>query len=52
MEELDTICPLPADWTIRKNIIKVIGVGGGGSNAVTQMFNEGIKDVTRTQMQR
>ena len=45
MEELDTICPLPADWTIRKNIIKVIGVGGGGSNAVTQMFKEGIKDV-------
>ena len=24
------------------SIIKVIGVGGGGSNAVTHMFNEGI----------
>ena len=24
------------------NIIKVIGVGGGGSNAVTHMFTEGI----------
>lgn len=28
-----------------KSIIKVIGVGGGGSNAVTHMFNQGIKDV-------
>jgi len=26
-------------------IIKVIGVGGGGSNAVTHMYNEGIVDV-------
>lgn len=29
-----------------KNIIKVIGVGGGGSNAVKNMYNEGIADVT------
>ncbi|MEN8248158.1 MAG: cell division protein FtsZ [Bacteroidota bacterium] len=28
-----------------KSIIKVIGVGGGGSNAVNHMFNLGIKDV-------
>ncbi len=28
-----------------KSIIKVVGVGGGGSNAVTHMFNQGIKDV-------
>ncbi|MCF8231798.1 MAG: cell division protein FtsZ [Bacteroidales bacterium] len=28
-----------------KNSIKVIGVGGGGSNAVDNMFREGIKDV-------
>lgn len=28
-----------------KSIIKVIGVGGGGSNAVNHMFNQGIKDV-------
>lgn len=28
-----------------KSIIKVIGVGGGGSNAVTHMHNQGIKDV-------
>jgi len=27
------------------SIIKVIGVGGGGSNAVNFMFNQGIKDV-------
>lgn len=26
-------------------MIKVIGVGGGGSNAVNHMFNQGIKDV-------
>jgi cell division protein FtsZ len=30
----------------RPSIIKVIGVGGGGGNAVNHMFNEGIKDVT------
>ncbi|AKP52065.1 Cell division protein FtsZ [Cyclobacterium amurskyense] len=28
-----------------RSIIKVIGVGGGGSNAVNHMFNQGIKDV-------
>ena len=28
------------------SIIKVIGVGGGGGNAVTHMFKEGIKGVT------
>ncbi|RTQ45420.1 cell division protein FtsZ [Hymenobacter gummosus] len=28
-----------------KSIIKVIGVGGGGSNAVNHMFAQGIKDV-------
>ena len=30
----------------QKCIIKVIGVGGGGGNAVNHMFNEGIHDVT------
>jgi cell division protein FtsZ len=29
----------------KKSIIKVIGVGGGGSNAVNHMFNQGIRDV-------
>ncbi len=30
----------------KKSIIKVIGVGGGGSNAVKHMYNEGIFDVS------
>lgn len=29
----------------KSNIIKVIGVGGGGSNAVTHMFHQGIEGV-------
>ncbi len=29
-----------------QKIIKVIGVGGGGGNAVTHMYKEGIQDVT------
>jgi len=29
----------------RSNVIKVIGVGGGGSNAINHMFNQGIKGV-------
>jgi cell division protein FtsZ len=33
---------IPAE---RSSIIKVIGVGGGGGNAVNYMFNKGIKDV-------
>lgn len=36
--KFDTSSELP-------NIIKVIGVGGGGSNAVTHMFTEGIQGV-------
>jgi len=28
------------------SILKVVGVGGGGGNAVTQMYNEGIRDVS------
>jgi cell division protein FtsZ len=31
--------------TSRPKIIKVIGIGGGGSNAVSAMFQQGIKDV-------
>lgn len=30
----------------RNSIIKVIGIGGGGSNAVNYMYNQGIKDVS------
>lgn len=36
---------LPKD---KASIIKVIGVGGGGSNAVNHMFNQGIKGVDFT----
>ncbi len=32
--------------THHRAIIKVIGIGGGGSNAVNNMYNRGIKDVT------
>lgn len=37
---------LPNDFeTKEKSMIKVIGVGGGGSNAVNHMYKEGIKGV-------
>ena len=29
----------------KSNVIKVIGIGGGGSNAVNYMYREGIKGV-------
>jgi len=31
--------------SLNRSIIKVIGVGGGGSNAVNHMYKQGIKDV-------
>ncbi len=31
----------------QSNVIKVIGVGGGGSNAINHMFKQGIKGVVR-----
>jgi cell division protein FtsZ len=37
---------MPFDFPQSSNIIKVIGVGGGGGNAVNHMFREGIHDVT------
>ena len=33
------------DEPLRRTVIKVIGVGGGGSNAVNRMIESGIKDV-------
>ncbi len=41
MEDLITF-DLPPE---RSSLIKVIGVGGGGSNAVNHMYKKGIKDV-------
>ncbi len=44
MEEMNEY--IPTDWDTKKGaIIKVIGVGGGGNNAVNHMANMGIKDV-------
>ncbi|MCI1779162.1 MAG: cell division protein FtsZ [Bacteroidales bacterium] len=39
------ILPTPADWNTTASMIKVIGVGGGGCNAVDEMFRRGIKNV-------
>lgn len=33
----------PQDWESVSSMIKVIGVGGGGCNAVTYMYNQGIE---------
>ena len=34
------------DTDVADSIIKVIGVGGGGGNAVNHMYREGIHEVT------
>ncbi len=36
---------IPKGWQRRANIITVVGAGGGGGNAVSYMFNNGIEDV-------
>ncbi len=36
---------IPTTWEKRGNIITVIGVGGGGCNAVSYMYSLGIKEV-------
>ncbi len=36
---------MPIDWDTKGSVIKVIGVGGGGNNAVNNMYRTGIKDV-------
>ncbi len=33
----------PSDWRQVENMIKVVGVGGAGCNAVTYMYNQGVK---------
>ncbi len=45
MEHTDELLPL-AFSSNKSSIIKVIGVGGGGSNAVNHMYRQGISDVT------
>lgn len=40
-DSIDMIAP--SDWVTSDEIIKVIGVGGGGCNAVNYMFRQGIK---------
>lgn len=39
------LLPFDFEKATKKQIIKVIGVGGGGGNAVKNMFREGIHDV-------
>ena len=41
MSEINEI--LPPDWNEEKEMIKVIGVGGGGCNAVNYMYNQKIE---------
>lgn len=41
----ENMIPAPEDWSTNKSLIKVIGVGGGGCNAVTEMFRQKIHDV-------
>ena len=45
MEEKNEDMLVPADWKRAGAIIKVIGIGGGGNNAVNNMFHTGIKGV-------
>lgn len=40
-ENIDMITP--SDWIPENSIIKIIGVGGGGCNAVAYMYNQKIK---------
>ena len=42
MNENDIIIT-PSDWVVSDSTIKVLGVGGGGCNAVTYMYEQGIK---------
>ena len=43
MEETDRFDVLPEGWTPANSIIKVIGVGGGGCNAVAYMYKEKVQ---------
>ena len=43
IEDIDITEITPSDWVTSDEIIKVLGVGGGGCNAVNTMFKQGIK---------
>ena len=43
---IDNIDLTPTDWVTADSIIKVIGVGGGGCNAVNYMYNQKIEGCT------
>ena len=48
MEKRDTVMPFAFEEATKdksQNIIKVIGVGGGGSNAVMNMYKQGVHNV-------
>ena len=40
---IDNLEITPPDWETSSSIIKVIGVGGGGCNAVSYMYNQKVK---------
>ena len=46
MEELVNLEVVPDTWQPEPSIIKVIGVGGGGCNAVNYMYNQKIEGCT------
>lgn len=47
MEDFITNIELePTDWVAKNSTIKVIGVGGGGCNAVNYMYNQKIEGCT------
>ena len=39
----DNMIITPADWVVSDSTIKVLGVGGGGCNAVSYMYEQGIE---------
>ncbi|MDD2594606.1 MAG: cell division protein FtsZ [Bacteroidales bacterium] len=45
MEAVKEVEQFGLPWDRKSNIIKVIGVGGGGSNAVSYMYSQEIKNV-------
>ena len=46
MEEVLSDFTVPSDWTNNVEMIKVIGVGGGGCNAVSYMFKQHVEGCT------